>query len=266
MIATLAEALLAVGIAPIGSDIQKRKRVDRTFFNAGQFMLSLGFGYWIGSMIDDLGLVAAGGSVTLRWLIAVGAACVAGFAANSVFISVAVAHSAGLPVREMLRRSLDINLGMDGLLLALAPVFVVVGVEALILVPLLLITVLIIFRSGSIALRNKHEAAHDELTGIANRRKFEDHVTMVAESSRADGLSFALVQVDLDGFKGINARLGHRYGDLVLIADVVDEDAAVAIAEPDPMRDLVGWHCCPNCRPPSTRVNSALPTSRASIC
>ncbi|MEZ5169005.1 MAG: hypothetical protein R2695_21875 [Acidimicrobiales bacterium] len=54
----------------------------------------------------------------------------------------------------MLRRSLDINLGMDGLLLALAPVFVVIAIEALVILPFLLFTpVWAIFRSAAIALR-----------------------------------------------------------------------------------------------------------------
>ncbi len=217
LLAPLAGALLAVGIAPVFSDLKKRKRFDRTMFNAAQFMLSLAFGSLAGSLIEDLSMVANGDQVTARWLLAVAVACVGGFAANSVFISVAVAFSQGLPVREMLRRSLGINLGMDGLLLALAPVFVVIGLEALILVPLLLFTVVVIFRSASIALRNKHEATHDELTGIANRRMFEDHAAMIVEASRVDDLHFALVHIDLDGFKGVNDRLGHRYGDLVLI-------------------------------------------------
>ncbi len=259
LIAPLAGALIAVGLAPLASDLHKRKRIDRTAFNVAQFVLSLAFGAAVGSMIDDLARVANGDSVSLRWLVAVFAACVAGFAANSVFISVAIAFNQGLPVQEILRRSLGINLGMDGLLLALAPVFVVIGIEALILVPVLLFTVLVIFHSASIALRNKHEATHDELTGIANRRMFEDHAAMVVDASRADGLRFALVHIDLDGFKGINDRLGHRYGDLVLIeigrrlkeaerstdqvarlggdefalliADVADESMAMGIAE-----------------------------------
>ncbi len=215
--APTAGALAAVGIAPIIGDLRRRKRFDRTLFNAAQFMLSLEFGGLVGSLVGDLSAVADGEPVSLRWLIAVSLACAAGFAANSVFISVAIAFHMGLPVKEMLHRSLGINLSMDGLLLALAPVFVVIGLEALILVPLMLLTVWIIFRSAALALRNKHDATHDQLTGIANRRLFEDHAAMIIEQSKTTGQPFALVHIDLDGFKGINDRLGHHYGDLVLV-------------------------------------------------
>ncbi|MEM7324828.1 MAG: bifunctional diguanylate cyclase/phosphodiesterase [Actinomycetota bacterium] len=217
-VAPLAGAVGAVMVCSTINDLRNRKRLDRTLFNAAQFALSLTAGGAVGSLITDVRAVADGEPVTPSWLVAVLLACAVGFAANSVFVSVAVAFHAGLPVPEMLRRSLGINLGMDGLLLALAPIFVVVGLESLLLVPLLLATVWIIFNSAALALRNKHEATHDQLTGIPNRRMFEDHLALVMDAARGTRQQFALVQIDLDGFKGINDRLGHHYGDLVLKA------------------------------------------------
>jgi diguanylate cyclase (GGDEF)-like protein len=217
-VAPVAGAAGAVVITSTVNDLINRKRPDRTLFNAAQFALSLAAGGAVGSLITDVRAVAAGAPVTASWLVAVLVACAVGFAVNSVFVSVAVALHASLPVVEMVRRSLGINLGMDGLLLALAPIFVVVGLQSLLLVPLLLATVWIIFKSAALALRNKHEATHDQLTGIPNRRMFEDHLALVVEAAKGSRQQFALVQIDLDGFKGINDRLGHHYGDQVLKA------------------------------------------------
>ncbi|MEM9135203.1 MAG: EAL domain-containing protein [Actinomycetota bacterium] len=218
LISPIAGSVVAVMATSIANDLLGRKRIDRMLFNAAQFALSLVGGGLAGYLIADIDSVADGGPVTVRWLVGVLVACAVGFGANSVFVSVAVALHTGLPVAEMLRRSVGINLGMDGLLLALAPVFAVIALQSLFLVPLLLVTVFIIFKSAALALRNKHEATHDQLTGIPNRRMFEDHLALLMEASRRGKRSFALVQIDLDGFKGINDRLGHHYGDQVLKA------------------------------------------------
>lgn len=215
-IAPLAGALLAVWVTALAADFRGTKAVDRALFNAAQFSLSLASGGAAGSLITDLHLVADGGDPSGRWLAGVVVACAVGFATNSVFISVAIALHQGLPVFEMIRRSIDINLSMDGLLLALAPVFVVIGLQAIILVPLLLLTVWFIFRSAALALANKHEATHDQLTNIPNRRMFEDHAALMLDGAANAGNQAAMLHIDLDGFKGINDRLGHHYGDLVL--------------------------------------------------
>jgi diguanylate cyclase (GGDEF)-like protein len=63
---------------------------------------------------------------------------------------------------------------------------------------------------------NKHLALHDSLTGLPNRRLFEDRMASALERSRRTGAQMALLVVDLDYFKQINDTHGHHIGDLVL--------------------------------------------------
>lgn len=57
-----------------------------------------------------------------------------------------------------------------------------------------------------------HQAAHDPLTGLANRAQLEQHLAALL----AREAPFALLFIDLDNFKEVNDRLGHHVGDLLL--------------------------------------------------
>jgi len=63
---------------------------------------------------------------------------------------------------------------------------------------------------------NKHLALHDELTGLPNRRLFQDRLNSALERARRTGSQAALLLVDLDHFKQVNDTVGHHIGDLVL--------------------------------------------------
>jgi diguanylate cyclase (GGDEF)-like protein len=64
--------------------------------------------------------------------------------------------------------------------------------------------------------RLHYESLHDPLTGLYNRRGFDDHLGASISRSVRYGWSFGLVLLDLDGFKAINDRIGHQGGDAVL--------------------------------------------------
>jgi diguanylate cyclase (GGDEF)-like protein len=59
-------------------------------------------------------------------------------------------------------------------------------------------------------------AFQDPLTGLANRRLFEDRLEQAIAKSRRYGMQFGLLTLDLDNFKEINDTFGHEAGDQVL--------------------------------------------------
>lgn len=59
-------------------------------------------------------------------------------------------------------------------------------------------------------------ARHDALTGLPNRTLLRECMDEAVASARKDGKAFALLCLDLDGFKTINDTLGHPTGDALL--------------------------------------------------
>lgn len=63
---------------------------------------------------------------------------------------------------------------------------------------------------------NRHLALHDHLTGLPNRRLYQDRLANAIERARRNESHAALLVVDLNGFKLVNDTYGHHMGDLVL--------------------------------------------------
>jgi diguanylate cyclase (GGDEF)-like protein/PAS domain S-box-containing protein len=83
----------------------------------------------------------------------------------------------------------------------------------------------------SLAAQSEHDAMHDPLTGLANRRKLFARLDVAIERAKRDGQGFSLLLIDLDHFKELNDTLGHQAGDQLLrelpprlLADVPEAD------------------------------------------
>lgn len=73
---------------------------------------------------------------------------------------------------------------------------------------------------------NEHQALHDALTGLPNRRCYDRMLGRMREAARTKGpTACTLIRVDIDHFKYVNDTLGHEAGDQVLkhLADVLRE-------------------------------------------
>lgn len=65
--------------------------------------------------------------------------------------------------------------------------------------------------------RVKKEAMTDGLTGVANRKSFDEAIDkLIEETPNKEGDTFSLILVDIDHFKSFNDNYGHQVGDQVL--------------------------------------------------
>lgn len=81
-------------------------------------------------------------------------------------------------------------------------------------------------RAESEARRWRQEAVFDALTKVFNRRYLESKMREIFERPRTEAATFGLLFLDLDGFKPLNDRFGHAFGDMVLqkVADTLSQE------------------------------------------
>jgi diguanylate cyclase (GGDEF)-like protein/PAS domain S-box-containing protein len=84
----------------------------------------------------------------------------------------------------------------------------------------------------------RYMADHDPLTGLLNRRRFEEEVDRQVAHSKRYGGGGAVLMLDLDHFKYTNDSLGHRAGDELIVA--VAKVLRGALRETDTLARLGG--------------------------
>ncbi|CEI81041.1 Cyclic di-GMP phosphodiesterase Gmr [Oceanobacillus oncorhynchi] len=94
-------------------------------------------------------------------------------------------------------------------------------------------------------------AFYDHLTGLKNRRKFDENLIQKIAYAKENQERFGIMFVDLDGFKYVNDTLGHIIGDELLIAvarrleEIVGKNGVVARLSGDEFAILIDFITSP---------------------
>lgn len=83
-----------------------------------------------------------------------------------------------------------------------------------------------------------HEALHDTLTGLANRKLFNKRAKKAIDFALEENLKGAILYIDLDNFKPINDRYGHLAGDSVL--KIITKRVTASVRSSDTVSRLGG--------------------------
>jgi diguanylate cyclase (GGDEF)-like protein len=200
-------------------DVRHRKGLLKIIFNGAQIAVALSSG---GIILHGFGVhngITQNGTIPIRGGLGILIGGLAVFVVNGLLTVIVIGLHQGVGFLLTIRAGFALSMTADGALLAMAPVFVIAIEYSIVMLPLLGITSFLVFHSARNALRREHEATHDPLTKLLNRRAFDQRVASALEDldeQGDDGL--AVLIMDLDRFKDINDRLGHQVGDRLLMS------------------------------------------------
>jgi diguanylate cyclase (GGDEF)-like protein len=213
-------AVLLRAIAIIMVGLAQRKSWHRTVFNAAQLSISLA--------AAGLALAAAGISPTPRhhW-VPTGAdlpfvllAALAYFVVNFCLVATAVSLYSRTSVRTVVRANLRYQGFSHLVLFAAAPlVTVALATGSARIVALIAFPLTAIYVNAASSVQREHQASHDELTGLCNRKLLTRLSAEALAKAAASGSRAGFLLLDLDrssGLKEVNDTLGHAVGDRLL--------------------------------------------------
>ena len=170
------------------ADLARGKAVVKTLFNAAQYVLALAAG---GAVYAALG---GGYEVRTATLPALAAGGLAFMLVNHVLVSAVVSLDRGVPMLQGFRRDdLRTELGTSAMVLALAPVAVVVAERSLLLLPVLVVPLGAVFLASKGELLAREQQAEAEADAERQRRLAEQEQELVRRLQEADRMKADLI-------------------------------------------------------------------------
>src|SRR6266545_3534328 len=181
-------AAFAFVLASTVADLVHRKALVKTVFNAAQYVLALAAG---GALYSALG---GGYQVHTASLPALAVGGIVFMLVNYVLVSIVTSLDQGVPVLQGFRRDdIRLELGTTAMVLALAPVAVVVAEQSLALLPALLVPLGAIYLASKGELLAREQQAEAERDADRQRRLTEQEQEVVRRLQEADRMKADLL-------------------------------------------------------------------------
>jgi diguanylate cyclase (GGDEF)-like protein len=216
------------------ADALTGKPFSKILFNVSQISLSLSLGAFVLFACGVRGPLFNAVELPSDRAIAMIMSGIVVFSSNGVIICRLLAWLEGAKFWDMMRGTFLLSLTSDAAMLAIAPIFLITAKNNLLMLPLMGTATFFVYQTAQNALRRTHEANHDPLTQLLNRRAFNAKIDDFTSSNPGTLSSASLLLLDLDRFKEVNDRLGHRTGDHVLqqfssrLAQALPPDSVIA--------------------------------------
>src|SRR3984885_12656611 len=134
-----------------------------------------------------------------------------------VLFAGAIGLHSRVPLVRSLRLALPFQALLNLVLIAAAPlVAVVMAADSAWLVLLFAFPLAAIYMNAAMSVQREHQAHHDELTGLSNRKLLIRQTSDALADAGRSGSKVGFLLLDLDRFKEVNDTLGHPVGDRLL--------------------------------------------------